>query len=378
MSAGAANVPVAPATWAAGTEVTLVRLTMQAHLNGTTATVKRYLQRRGQWAVKLPNGDVVSVPTRNMITREMLAQLQYIKYGYPLMHQPTFADYVVEKHGKDGRYFEASTDIRMGTHAQMHKVRIIMQHAESQMLHDAFTAFQDSEAPLLLHTLCPASVSVLLEDMACSPISLFVGKFMMEGHCDDPMVQDLMAFDSYSDRYLQETLESLLIRDVMLFWYWRSRLDWRFSAGEVWRTMTFLISHAFMNNTETLTLGLFCKAQCPPQRWKWYQQKNPAPITVTLGNIEDVAPWGVQSEVGPEQIPGDQCVFFCAPVRKGAPVTMDYGPEYKMPPEAQLRQFRKHVLCTVLEAVLHRFDPRVMQAFSKHMDTDLREPTLSY
>jgi len=365
MSEGAA----AQAPWAAGMEVTLVRLTTHPHLNGTKATVRRYLESRDQWAVVLPNGNVVSVPAENMLTREMLAQLQYIKYGYPLMHQPTFADYVVQKNGKDGRYLEAKTDISIGTHAQTHKVRIIMQPAESQMLHDAFTAFHDSEAPLLLHTLCPPSVSVLLEDVACSPLSLFVGKFMMEGHCDDPMVQALMAFDSYSDRYLQETLESLLIRDVMLFWYWRSRLDWRFSADQVWRNMTFLISHGFMNDTETLTLGLFCTAQCPQKRWNSYKQKNPAPITVTLGNIEDVAPWGAQSTVGPEHIPGDQCVFFCAPVRKGAPVTMDYGPEYKMQPEAQLRQFRTHELRTVIEAVMRHFDPRVMQALTKHMDT---------
>jgi len=369
MSGGTATAATAAAPWAAGTQVTLVRLTTRPHLNGATATVKRYLQSRDQWAVVLPNGDVVSVPEENMLTREMLAQLQYMKYGYPLMHQKTFADYVVEKHGKDGRYFEASTDIRMGTHAQMHKVRIIMQHAESQMLHDAFTAFLDSEATLLLHTLCPASVSVLLEDMACSPISLFVGKFMMEGHCDDPMVQDLMAFDSYSDRYLQETLESLLIRDVMLFWYWRSRLDWRFSADQVWTNMTFLISHSFMNDTETLTLGPLCKAQCPTKRWNSYKQKNPAPITVTLGNFEDVAPWGVQSEVEPHQIPGDQCVFFSAPVRKGAPVTMDYGPEYKMAPEAQLRKFRQHALRPVIEAVMRHLDPRVMHALTKHMGT---------
>jgi hypothetical protein len=112
-TATAATTAAAP--WAAGMQVTLVRLTTRPHLNGATATVKRYLQSRDQWAVVLPNGDVVSVPEENMLTREMLAQLQYIKYGYPLMHQPTFADYVVEKHGKDGRYFEASTDIRMGT-----------------------------------------------------------------------------------------------------------------------------------------------------------------------------------------------------------------------------------------------------------------------
>jgi hypothetical protein len=369
MSGGPATAAPAAATWTAGMQVTLVRLTTRPHLNGATATVKRYLQSRDQWSVVLPDGAVVSVPTTNMITRETLAQLQYMKYGYPLMHQPTFADYVVEKHGTDGRYFVASTDIPMGTHAQMHKVRIVMQQAESQVLHDAFLVFQDSVVPMLLHAPCPASVSVLLEDVACSPMSLFVGKFMMEGHCDDPMVQDLMAFDSYSDRYLQETLESLLIRDVMLFAYWSSRLDWRFSAGEVWRTMTFLISHAFMNDTETLTLGLFCKAQCPRERWNWYQQKNPAPITTTLGNIEDIAPWGVQSEVLPHQVPGDQCVFFSAPVRKGAPVTMDYGPEYKMSPEAQLRQFHKHALRKTIEAVMHHLDPRVMQALSRHMQT---------
>ncbi len=88
-----------------------------------------------------------------------------------------------------------------------------------------------------------------------------------------------------------------------------------------------------------------------------------------LGNIEEVPPWGVQSEVGLHQIPGDECILFCEDVHKGAPITMDYGPMYMLKREEQLRQYHKHTLRMVLEAVMRHLDPRVMQALSRHMQT---------
>ena len=65
--------------------------------------------------------------------------------------------------------------------------------------------------------------------------------------------------------------------------------------------MTFLLSHAFLHDDCVLSLGLFSLAECDEERWAWYAQEVRTgcapPICVTLGNIEDVPPWVVQSEV---------------------------------------------------------------------------------
>jgi hypothetical protein len=162
---------------------------------------------------------------------------------------------------------------------------------------------------------------------------------------------------------------NLNITDVLLFEYWRSTLAQRFQADRVWKGLTFLLSHGFCDDEQTLTLGPFCKAQCPERRWQSYQQSDAPPIPATLGNIEIIPPWGGQANVRSDEIPGDQCVFFSANVSQGEPVTFDYGPSYKMSPELQLRQYRDHELRPLLETVLGSLDPCVLQALHAHMDS---------
>jgi hypothetical protein len=204
-------------------------------------------------------------------------------------------------------------------------------------------------------------------------ISAFVGKFLIDDHTDNPLVQDLMAYDHLADEYLKQTMERLVLRDVLWFDFWRITLQKQFSADVIWKNMTFLMSHGLLHDNDRLTLGVFSKAQCPQQRWIWYQQQASGAVSTAmpflLGNIEEVPPWGVQSEVGLDQIPGNECILFCEDVHKGAPITMDYGPMYMLTREEQLRQYHKHGLRTVLEAVMRHLDPRVMQALSRHMQT---------
>ena len=69
------------------------------------------------------------------------------------------------------------------------------------------------------------------------------------------------------------------------------------------------------------------------------------------------------------EVAGDQCVMFSEDVRKGQPVTMDYGASYMVNHESQLRQYREHELRPVMDTVLGQLDARVMEAVERHMRT---------
>jgi len=348
-----------------GMSVTLVRLTVKPHLNGTTVVLQKYLSSRSMWAVELPNRSVFAVSEENMLTRDILAQAPYGKYGFPMQGQPSFADLVQERHGQHGRYLVASRHIRKGTYAKDNKVHTILSYTEIRELADAFEVFVEHSLPALMGVSGPIDITFPHESQC--RVSAFVGRFMIDAHTDNALMQDLMAFDHLTNDYLQQAMQGLVLCDVLWFEFWRITLQRRFSADVIWKNMTFLLSHALLHDNHMLTFGLFSKAQCPQKRWNSYQQGVSTPFI--LGNIEDVPPWGVQSEVRLHQIPGDQCILFCEDVHKGAPITMDYGPMYMPKPEEQLRQYHKHELRKVIEAVMRHLDPRVMQALSRHMQT---------
>lgn len=350
----------------AGMDVTLVGHSAQRpDLSFSPGTLVDYSRDRQRWRVQLPTGERVFIPGESLMTRSMLAQPQYERFGYPKLGQPCFAELVEEGRGEHGRYLVARRAVAMGTYAKHDMVRLTMTDEESQAIFDAYDAFAAETVPRLLGTDTPHPEL----DPRCSPMCIFMGMFMCEEVLQHPMVQDLMHFDSLDAAYLADAMGNLNITDVLLFEYWRTTLAERFEADLVWRSLTFLLSHGFCDDEQTLTFGPFCKAQCPEQRWQSYQLSDAPPIAVTLGNIEVVPPWSRQANVRSDEIPGDQCVFFSANVSQGEPVTFDYGPNYKMSPELQLRQYRDHELRPLLEAVLGRLDPRVLQALHAHMDS---------
>lgn len=292
-----------------GMTVTLVRLTAQPHLNGTTAVLQRYLWRRQMWSVELPDGRVFAAKAENMKTREMMAQLAYRRFGRPLAAQATLAELVRVEEGEHGRGLVATRDIAMGTWARDEKVQLVFTRGELGELKAAFDAHKEEAVPRMM-----GWAGRVIFDFShrmphyASRISSFVGKFMLEGHFASAAMQGLMAYDSLSDGYLKETLERMVMFDVLYLDFWRTQLAGRFSADEVWRGMTFLLSHAFLHDECVLSLGLFVLAQCDEERWAWYAEEvrtgSAAPIAVTLGNVEDIPPWGVQSQVS-------ACVLNC-------------------------------------------------------------------
>jgi len=286
-----------------GMTVTLVRLTTRPHLNGTTAVLQRYLRRRQMWSVQLPDGGVFAVRAENMKTREMMAQVAYRRFGRPLAAQATLGELVRVEEGEHGRGLFATRDIARGTWARDEKVQLVFTRGELGELKAAFDAHKEEAVPRMMGWAGRVvfDFSHRMPNYA-SRISSFVGKFMLEGHFASAGVQALMAYDSLSDGYVKETLERLVMFDVLYLDFWRTQLAGRFSADEVWRGMTFLLSHAVLHDECVLSLGLFCLAQCDEERWAWYAEEVrtgcAAPIAETLGNVEDIPPWGVQSEVG--------------------------------------------------------------------------------
>ena len=281
-----------------GLTVTLVRLTTHPELIGTTAVLQRYLRRRQMWQVVLADGRVFAVKGENMKTRDMMPQIVYSEFGRPLATQAAFAELVRVEVGGHGRGLVATRDIARGTWARAEKVQLVMTPRELRGVKAAFEAHKEEVVPRMMGVEGRVVFEFTHElPEYASRISSFVGKFMLDGHFESAAMQALMAYDPLSEGYLQETLERLVMFDVLYFDFWRTQLAWRFSADEVWRGMSFLLSHAFLHDECVLSLGLFSLAQCPEERWQWFKSGSEEEFAETLGNLKDIPPSGVQSVV---------------------------------------------------------------------------------
>ena len=61
--------------------------------------------------------------------------------------------------------------------------------------------------------------------------------------------------------------------------------------------------------------------------------------------------------------------MFAADVRKGAAVTMDFGPTYMTTYESQLRQFKDDEMIGVVDTVMGKLDERVRDALRMHYES---------
>ena len=335
-----------------GMKVVLVMLTKRPELNGTTAVLHRYLHDRERWAVQLDGGDLLAVKTENMRTNAVLAQL------------PAFAELVEVRRGENGRYLVAARDIAKGTFAKTEKVHVVLSAEELRGVTVGFEAFKEEAVPRLLGV-----ARVIFEHSHelphyASRNALFVGAFLTQGVGERPLVRELMDYDHLSPGYLKATLERLVLFDVLYFEYWRVQLEGRFSADEVWRAMSFLYSHAFLQGEGVLRLGLVCDAQCAQRRLAWYAEEarggRPAQLQGRVGNLQQV-------ERG--ELAGDECVLFSADVCKGAAVTIDFGPNYQTTYQSQLRQFKDKQMRELLDAVMGQLDGRVLDALRMHYES---------
>lgn len=307
-----------------------------------------------------------------------MAQVIFEVAGYPLQGGPEWSDFVGERLGAHGRELYATKAISGFTFMRVPKVRLQMTDAELADLQLQISAFNKHAVPAILGY--PSIFSVMVQDEDIprgSDITYFVGKFLRGGLLENEVVQDLMAYDAFEFKEIGFTLSRLKLGDVLCLHFWRLELKGEFEADTIWRVFSFVLSHSFLNDENILTFSPFCKANCPTERWDWYLAGSdmavPPPshrlsgLDKLIGNFEDVAPWGRQTDVGPGQVPADECVIFMKDVAVGEPVEMDYGDIYMLARDKQLLQFRGDKLEELIEKVLANFDARVLAAFRAYM-----------
>ncbi len=308
------------------------------------------------------------------------SQLVYERAGFPLLGCTGWDEVVEVRLGARGREAVARTAIPAWTFLRVQKVRLGMTDAEMVALNERLDVFIREAVPQVLGYPSLVSLMVAEDDVPHgSDLSAYVGAFVRAGLLDDPMVRDLMAFDAFDAAYVTLSLRRMLFGDVMWLHFWVAELEGVVAADTVWAVFTFIRSHSFLSERGLLTFGLFCLANCPLTRWEWYLRGSDeaAPpesgdtsglVTAELlGNFEEISPSARQTHVAEGQLAGDECVLVIKDVAAGAALEMDYGEKYMLAPEAELQQFRGSEFERVVDAVLWRFDPRVLAAFRAYM-----------
>ena len=350
-----------------GKKVMLHGLQSSVELNGQEGVLCEYAPDAQRWVVELPCGRKFNVREANMQTqtRETMAQNIFHAFGYPMLDAPALADIVEERTGPHGRFLVAKVPIAAGTFAQENKLRVSMTADEMQQLVSRYVEFAGQAVTNILGK--PVLLEVMSQNFNVS--ASYLGTCVQEKWLQHDLVRDLMRYDFYSPETLQQTIERMNIEDVLWLEFWCRELP-ELSPDQVWCLQSFLMSHACLED-RTITLGIFCKALCPPERWNWYNArrrgKNPAPISRSgNGNITEIPSWSVQTHVGPGQIRADSCIIVHKNVRAGEPLLYDYGEDYFPHKDKQLGQACPPELRPVLFHIFRRFDPRVTEALRAH------------
>ena len=352
----------------AGKKVKFWGLQSSADLNGQDGVLCEYITDKQRWVVELLCGRKVHVREVNMQTRETMAQNIFHVFGYPMLNAPALADIVEERNGPHGRFLVAKVPIAAGTYAQDNKIRISMTADEILQLGSRFAAFAGQAVSKILGKLVLMKVMPQNFNVTAS----YLGKCVQEKWLQHDLVLDLMRYDCYSPETLQETIERMNIEDVLWLEFWCTELS-ELPADQVWCILSFLMSHACLEDS-TITLGLFCKAQCPDERWKWYNARRRGKKSASIshscnGNFTEIPSWSVQTHVGPGQIPADRCIIFHKNLRAGDSLEYDYGENFFQRKDKQLCHDCPLALHPVLFHTFGRFDPRVTEALRAHMRT---------
>lgn len=350
----------------AGTQIMLVGLQSSADLNYKVGVLGTYLHDSQRWVVELPCGRKVRVRHANMQTMDVSAQNFYHVFGYPDQNTPALADMVEERTGEHGRYLVAKQTISKSTFARDNKLRVSMTADENKELGIRYDAFLGQAVSTILQKQC----IMPLQERDWNVTASYLGKCVRQGWLKNDLVRDLMRYDCYSPRVLQETMQRLHFED--LFWFDFACTEMPdVPADTLWRLLSFLMSHGFLQD-RTLTVGNSSKAQCTPGRWEWLSAKlrgekpPPLPNTASVtGNFMEMPFWLVQTQQGRGQLPVDECIIFHEDIRAGEELLVDYEENYV--PDKQLRDTCPPDLRPVLFRIVSRIDPRVTAALEAHM-----------
>ena len=346
-----------------GEKVMLYGLQSSVELNGQDGVLCEYVQHKQRWVVELSCGRKVNVRAANMQTRATMAQNMFCVFGYPDQHAPALADIVEERTGRHGRYLVAKEPIYAGTFARDNKLRVSMSAEENKRLGMRFEAFAGQAVSNILSS--PVLLQVMPQNWNVT--ASYLGQCVQEKWLQNDLVCDLMRYD-YSRETLRGTMHRLTLEDLLWLEFWCTELP-EAPPDTLWCLLSVLMSHAFLED-RTVTLGLFCKASCTEKRRKWYNARrrgeNPPSLPCT-GNFSEIPQWAVQTHVRPGQIPADSCIIFRQNVRAGDQLLLDYGENYFLHKDKQLRHKCPLELRPVLFHIVRRFDARVAEALEAHM-----------
>jgi len=354
-----------------GMHVMLTGLQIRADLNYKVFELGAYVHDSQRWVVNLPCGRKVKVREANIQTMDVCAQNFYHMFGYPDQNTPALADLVEERTGEHGRYLVAKQTIFKGTLARDAKKSMQMTGDANKQLGKRFDAFVLQAVSAILHEEIP----IPEKERGWNVTASYLGQCVREGWLQDALVQDLMRYDCYSEKVLQETMDRLHFEDLFWFDFWCNEMP-DVPADTLWRLQSFLMSHAFLHD-RTVSVGKSSLAACTPLRWTWYlavrngEDPEPLPETADVtGNFMEMPWWLAQAQKGRGDflhVPANECVIFHDEVRAGQELLLDYSDTYFPDNSQQMRQDCPPGLRTVLSHIVSRLDPRVIEAFEAYM-----------
>jgi hypothetical protein len=347
-----------------GTKVMLVVLQSSPELNFKIGVLRTYLHDRQRWVVELPCGRNVNVREANMQTIDVSVKNFYTVFGYPDKSTPALADLVEVCTGKHGRYLVAKQAISKNTLARDDKIRVTMPPDENKRLGLRMKAFIDKQ-------LGDDSELTGVTESFNVPAA-YVGKCVQQGWLENDLVRDLMRYDCYSPKVLQETMHRMPMEDFFYFNFWCSEMP-EMPADTLWRLQSFLMSHGFLNDW-TLTVGISSYAQTSSIRWEWYSVirsgKTPPPLPNTPevnGNFMEMPCWLVQEKPqGLDEVHVNDCVIFNESISAGEELLLDYADKYFPHANQHVRNTCPLPLHLLLFCIVKWLDPRVTQALEAH------------
>lgn len=279
-----------------------------------------------------------------------------------------FLELVQEKHGQYGRYIIAKEDISRGSYGIEKKVRVSLTPSE---VHDLSKSY-DNFVLEFLSTMSSSPIHIEFSNPEHLPYSramLFIGKCIEDNWIGNSIIMDLMAC-TLSDNYLTETIERMMLHDMLFFEYWKTTYDMH-NPDDIWKLMSFVLSHALLEN-DTLTIGEYMsRANCPQKRWNTYLESQDGHkdlyTSEILGNFMDVPEYCIDIEHTHEKIQMHDCVLFLKDIKKGEEIVMDYGPHYLLSKASQLRNYEGSALQPILVHIVSSLDIRVLLALAQHM-----------
>jgi len=346
-----------------GMQVMLVGLQSNPDLNKKLGELGAYLHDSQRWVVELPCGRKLKVREKNMHAIQESVQLFYRAFGYPDHNTPLLADLVEIRTDEHGRRLFAKQAISKKTFARDDKVCVSMNQAESNHLGMQYDAL--CGAPM--STLLSKEIILPMAERSWNVAASYVGKCVEQGWLENALVSELMDYNCYSQKILQETIERMHVEDFFWHLFWVKNIA-DVPADTLWRLQCFLMSHGFLRD-RTLVVGRSSYAQCTDERWKsllaMRRGKKPKPITAT-GNFMEMPCWLVRPPQD-GQIHVNECIVFHEDIRAGEELLVDYEEHYFPAHHKQLRNVCPPEMLLFLLHIVRPLDPRVTEALEAHM-----------